>query len=243
MTIDSLVLKALDSRGQVGRLIDGAPCPEGLLIDQVALGITLLDAYETTGNIDYLRKCELIAGFIDEHLKEADRDGFLLDRVNENHPGYTRVAVRPYEANAAAVILFARLFHLTRDDAYKAPAESALNFLAGVHWRTNDLRICNVGMAYLYVSRPPTMLVIIGQRSADYDSLLAQIWRHYYPRLSIRHLEPGRDELKIGRWAFGVIDRPVVYICKPDGSSEPVDNPASLHETILRLTTPRSTGE
>jgi uncharacterized protein len=109
---------------------DGAPRQLGLLADQVACGEALLDAYEVTGEADFLAHAQAQARVLERQFRETA--GALRD-VDAMHETTALLAEprAPLAENARGAELMVRLGHLTHDDRYPDAAYSILGALAG----------------------------------------------------------------------------------------------------------------
>lgn len=232
-TLDQILLRAVGA--------DGAVCHDpvrtkqsavGQLPDQVATIMALMDAYETSGKREYVSRAEGIAQFVVKRLIDHDSGGAHYEVSVAGNPGRMGVALKPFYANADAVIAFIRLYHHTGKDEYRQEADGILKYLFMLPMREDDLRLCKLASAYVWYSRVPLTFVMIGAPGEAYHSLLQSAWRTYFPRLVVLHFDPATDKLQSGKLQFPSTDKPTLYVCLDTLRSAAIDDTST---TIARI--------
>jgi uncharacterized protein YyaL (SSP411 family) len=128
--VDFLVQRMRAGEAGVYHAWDGVPWGLGILEDQVHAGLAFADAYEFTGEVDYLRHAQTIARLLLRQYQLAE--GALADTdAADNGAGLLAEPVIPFRANAKAAELLLRLGHLTHDDRYPAAVYAILGAIAG----------------------------------------------------------------------------------------------------------------
>ncbi len=231
-------LRSLDSLGQLSANANGlfhhAPLQPGrgelgLVGDQVAMLTALLDAYETVGDRKYLHGAELTARTTFAALRDQAAGGLNMEPIVKEAFGRMRTPVKSYEIVSRAVAAYTRLFYLTANEEYRQPTERIAGYLLSVTMSDNDLRKVLLANAYLWLTRYPVKLVLVGPRGAAYDSLLASIWKQHRPRLVVGHLGDGTNEVSYGKLKIGAATGAQIYACGDDTVSAPITSPDSLN--------------
>jgi hypothetical protein len=227
-TLNAICEKAAGSEGgiyhEISRTTDS---PFGLLADQIACITALLDGYETLGTRQYLTQAERIARFVSTRLLDTATGGFDYEPPAPEAIGRMGVVFRPYGFNCDAVAAFTRLSQMTSDTTYRALADRVLRSLFNTPIRDDDLRLCKLASAYLWLYREPARFVFIAKPGADYQELLQVVWKNYYPRLVLVRLEVGRDKLQVDDLTFPSPAKPSLFVCQQNRVSPPIDNPAT----------------
>lgn len=211
----------------------------GLLPDQIAAISALLDAYETGGNKEYLTRAQAIALFVTKYLVDRDSGGVHYETSVAGSAGRMSIALKPFNFNADAVVAFTRLHHLTAKEEYRKTADSILKFLFTVILREDDLRLCKLAGAYTWMSRTPLTFVVVGKPDNYYRGLLETAWLTYFPRLVVRHLDPGIDKLRSGKLEFPATDKPTLYVCLDTLRSDAIDDTATVTTKIMDFLRPK----
>jgi len=183
----------LQPDGEVG---EGVP----LLTDQVAVAAALLDAYEVTADVRWLKRAEALAGWAGEHLRAPD--GRLHDRLAKpgESPGLLASPVPALDENALAADVLLRL------DAYTGKADyrrSALEVLMAwaPHYEHYGVAAAPYGQALLrYLEHPDHIVVVGGHGDPEARRLHAAALTAPRPLRTVQWLDPD-DPLDAGRIA------------------------------------------
>jgi uncharacterized protein YyaL (SSP411 family) len=239
-SLDQLMINAKGANGGLYRdPLHTAQSAFGLLPDQIAGISALLDAYETNGKKKYLTHAQAIASFVTKYLVDRDSGGVRYETSVAGNSGRMSVALKPFNFNADAVVAFMRLYHLTAREEYKETATSILKFLFNLSIKEDDLRLCKLASTYTWTNRTPLTFVMVGKPGDDYRNLLQTAWRTYFPRLVVRHLDPGIDKLKFGKLEFPVADKPTLYVCLDTLRSDAIDDTATVITKIKDFLRPK----
>lgn len=178
---------------------DGVPYTLGLLNDQVAAAQALLDAYESTGAIDYLYHAQTVARLLERQFQTAE------DLLADTDPGTEPVGLLEeprFSAldNAEAAELLIRLSHLTHDDRYVEMAYAILGAVVG-GIETLDLEAaCAVARVIdRLLSIEPEIKVIAfappGEIDSTADPLHAEALRLALAAHTVQRLHPEFDDV------------------------------------------------
>ncbi len=237
-------IRSLDSLGQravgKGGLFYHAPLTEdkgvlGLAEDQIAMMTALLDAYETMGDRKYLKGAELTARVAFSSLYDPAVGGLNLEPLDKDAIGRMKTPLRSYDLICRAVVSFTRLFYLTANEEYRRPTERIAAYALSIELREDDLRRVLLGNAYLWLTRYPVKLAIVGPRGAEYDSLMSAIWRRHQPRLVVSHLGDGASEVSYGQLKIPPTSRAGIYACGEDTISTAITAPDSLETRLTEF--------
>lgn len=238
-TIDAICAKAVgNGGGMYHEALKSTDAPFGLLADQLACISALLDGYETTGKRSYLSQAEHVASFVTTRLLDTATGGLDYEPTVTSAIARMSVAFRPYGFNCDAVGTWMRLEYLTADSVYKQQADGLLRYLFKTPIREDDLRLCKLANAYLWMYRYPVKFVMVGKRDEAYQRLIQAAWKSYYPRFVVLQLEPGLDKLQSGGLKFPAAEHPSLFVCLDTLRSEPIVDPTTAADKIkefLRL--------
>ncbi len=237
-TLDKMIENDIGGSGVVQhQLLPASKYPAGLLPDQNAVASALIDAYETSGKKDYLDKAELVAAFMVDHLEDKRLGGFALEPPFKDPLGREKVRIKPYIHNAQAVWVFTRLYYLTAESKYQRPAETTLRYVITKPTNKKDIRLPYLAMAYLNLTRYPSLIAMVGEQNDDYKQLLAQLWKDYYPREIVVHLGNGDKQQKFGQLTIPATSRPEMFACGYDTLSAAIFEPAKVRKEVGRFLT------
>lgn len=202
---DFILLRLRAGEAGVYHVWDGLPRQLGLLGDQVACGNAFLDAYEVTGEADFLAHAQTQVRVIERQFHTSEGAFGDIDSMHDQTAllGERRV---PLLENAEAAELMIRLGHLTHDDRYPAAAYAVLGALAGgVTSAATDIE----GVSALarvtdrLLSLEPELKVISFSRPTEHDSvgdpLHSEALRLALAAHTVQRLHPGFDDQLISQ--------------------------------------------
>ncbi len=103
----------------------------GMLSDNAYFIRALLDAYEMTGDADYLENAEKLAKFVLKNFRDGDA---FIDRIpSEDDISYLALKRKPLEENAVCANAFLRLGVFLANAEYRKIAEKALESFVNSH--------------------------------------------------------------------------------------------------------------
>ncbi|MFH2054524.1 MAG: hypothetical protein ABIJ61_01080, partial [bacterium] len=93
---------------------------------------------------------------------------------------------------------------------------------------------------WLWFSHYPIKLALVGEPGPKKNEILRQLAHTHYPRSVIIHLQPGIDELQVGRFPLEAGTEPLLYVCQQTSYSDPItaadDVPARILEFMKSVT-------
>jgi uncharacterized protein len=223
----------------------------GLLDDQVQTAAAALDAYETTGQREWLDWSERLMARVWAEYWDSESGGlFDTARGRSAEEGLLPARAKPVQdtptpsPNGVAGIVVARLHELTGDPRWKERGGALLAAFAG---RAGDLGLH--GATYLLAAdwqlNPATHLVVVGD---PVDPAAAAMHRaaqaSFFPRRVVQLLgsgEAGEQPLPPAlRSMVARGDGPRGYACAGASCSQPAADLAAWHATLdsLRLPVP-----
>jgi uncharacterized protein len=217
----------------------------GLLDDQVQTAAASLDAYETTGEREWLDWGERLMDRVWADHWDGDAGGlFDTARGRTGEEGLLPARAKPVQdtptpsPNGVAGIVVARLHELTGDARWKQRGVDLVRAFAG---RARELGLY-AATYLLAVDRrlnPATHLVVVG---ASNDPSAADMHHRslagFVPRRAVQLLVPDatdRPSLPPALRAMVTGREPRGYACIGQSCSQPADDPASWRETLESL--------
>lgn len=201
--VDFLVQRMRAGEAGVYHGWDGVPYTLGLLTDQVAAAQAMLDAYESTGSIDYLHHAQTVARLLERQFQTAN------DLLADTDPGAEPIGLLEeprFSAldNAEAAEMLIRLSHLTHDNRYVEMAYAILGAVAG-GIETLDLEAaCAVARVVdRLLSIEPEVKVVAfappGEIDSTADPLHAEALRLALAAHTVQRLHPEFDDILVSQ--------------------------------------------
>jgi uncharacterized protein YyaL (SSP411 family) len=219
----------------------------GLLDDQVQVAGAALDAFEATGEVQWLTWSERLMDRVWADYWDEGGGGGLLDtaRGREATPGLLPAPAKPVQdtptpsPNGVAGITCARLFELTGQDRWRERGQALLRAFAG---RAAELGL--YAAAYLLAMdwhlSPTTHLVIVGDRGDTVaDRMHADALATFIPRRIVRRLAPaGAASQSLPPAMAGMIAvgrAPCAYACTGTSCQAPAETVEAWQATLAAL--------
>jgi hypothetical protein len=216
--------------------------PADLLEDQVHTAGAALDAFEASGDPDWLRWAIAIVERIWREFRDAERGGLFDTAAGRAGEGLVPARAKPLQdaptpsANGAAGTVLMRLHALTGDDAWRDRAGELLRAFAG---RAAELGVH--GAAYLqaldWYLRPATVIVIVGSPDDPLAARLhAMALATYLPRRAVRRVTPDVEPAALPEPMRGMLaaagDSARGYLCRDATCSAPASDEAAWALTL-----------
>jgi hypothetical protein len=210
--------------------------PEGFAEDYAFLAHGLIDLYEATFDLAWLRWAAELQARLDASFRDSDgsyfssdgRDPSVLVRMKEHHDG-----AEPSPSSAAARNLL-RLGRLFGDAGLVAQAEATMGAFSGTWGRDPSALPCMLS-ALVDTLLPPRHVVIAGRRgSPDFEALAREVHRRFLPGLSVLAVDDGEDRTWLAGRAPWLRDmRPVggraaAHVCRDFTCRLPIVEPQEL---------------
>ncbi len=206
------------------------------LDDYATLSRAALALYEVLGDPAYLDQAKAWLADVDAHYSDPDAAGYFFTAddtpsliARSKHANDNAVPA----GNGVLVGVFARLYHLTGDDAYRAKAEALISGFSGEVQR-NFFPLSSLlnGNELLQSAQ---QIVIVGDASDAATNALRNVVRRVsLPNRVLTLLSPDQA-LADGHPAAGkglVDGKPAAYICANMACSAPITDPAALRDHL-----------
>jgi uncharacterized protein YyaL (SSP411 family) len=235
-TLDRFFNEADDVAGGVRHGIGTAVA--GILDDQVQLANAAIDAYEATGERDWLGRARTLM----DHVWDAYRadDGVLLDRRGTAGGGILDDPIRPLQdaptpsPNGMAAIAFARLAAHTDDEPWADRQHKLIESVGGVleHLGLHGATLLVAADWHLH---PMTHVVVVASAEDPEGRALRRAARiGYRPRKVVTLVEPGSSPAGLPPAVRAAMDAsaPRAYVCVGPQCEPPVTNPDQLYQVL-----------
>ncbi len=235
----NFLLEALMPAGQLKRTYRaGRARFTAYLEDHAALGLGLLELYQTDFNPRWLQEARRQAAQIVERFSDP-KGGFF-----DTHADHEPLLARPKtlqdvpipSGNSLAVGLLQRLYMLDGDDRWLEPAHGALLAMQGRAGRHPTAFAAWLSQLRLATS-PPIQVALLGDLGeAGMKAMIAQARSVFLPHLVMAAgdpAQPGQAKLLQGRTLLH--GRATAYLCRAFHCQLPTNDPAQLRLQLLDL--------
>jgi len=206
------------------------------LDDYATLSRAALALYEVQGDPAYIDQAKAWLTDVDAHYSDPNAPGYFFTAddtpsliARSKHANDNAVPA----GNGILVGVFARLYHLTGDDAYRAKAETLIGGFSGEVQRNFFPLSSLLNGAELLQSAQ--QIVIVGAASDAATAGLRDVVRRVsLPNRVLTLLAPGQA-LADGHPAAGkglVDGKPAAYVCADMTCSAPITDPAALRDHL-----------
>ena len=203
---------------------DNQPHVPGLLVDQVSMAQTWLDAYEHFGREVYLQRAETLMRFVDNALH--DGAGRYFDTVAAPEAvGRLRRRERPFCENVGAAEAHLRLYRLTGREEYRHLAQRTLEAL--VQFYPNlGIEAARFALVVDRFLRRPLLVTVVGENEDPRRAeLLRAARRAYAPNKTVQAVDPVWEPSRLARLGYPAEPAPVAYVCLGNLCARPAAGP------------------
>jgi len=208
----------------------------GQLCDLAPLANACLDAYEASGNRDYLARAMDLARFAQEHLHSA-QGGYLDGPPAAGELGELAVKDRSIYDNSEMAKALARLYLFTGELHYQDEARRTLVSLLPEYERAGYLATSYVLAADVLLNYPVELVTVGPLDDPLTRSLHEASLRLFEPRRLVQLLDPERDRDLIERRGYAVTEKPTLFMCVSNVCTAPIHNPDEVREFHERFHT------
>lgn len=208
---------------------------EGLLTDQASFGKALIDAYQSTGDAQYVTHAERLVRYLDESLLDSRDGGYYDSPPKPDSLGYLKRLDKPLDENSALSMVLTRLHHATNEEAYLERAKSTLDAFTGIYGGYGYAAGTYALATDLFLNEP-TRIVVVGAKNDPATRQLHETsLRLYDARKLVIPLDPDTDTERLQGLGYSADAEPRVYICFGKTCLPPVTDPAEIPRQLLRL--------
>ena len=251
MVVDFLLANCVTPEGGTWHLlreVDGNPADRnpgarklepalfGQLCDLAPLANACLDAYEATGNRDYMERALGLVRFADEHLR-SPQGGYFDSPSRPDDLGELAVKDRSIYDNSEMAKVLARLYMFTGEIDYQGSARLALASLLPEYERAGYLATGYVLAADLLLNYPVELVTVGPIDDPRTRALHESSLRLFEPRRMVQLLDPERDRDLIEKRGYALTDRPTLFMCMNSVCAAPIHDPQQLAEVHSRFHT------
>lgn len=240
--VDFLIAHCIAPDGSAFHYIEGLQTSRprrwlhGQLFDHAAIANACLDAYEATGNRDYLIRSQQLVGYAGEHLRSPE-GGYLDSPAGPEDFGELAVKDRSIYDNAEMARALARLYMLTGEIGCQDDARTALATVLPEYERAGYLA-SGFALAADFLLNYPVEFVTVGPPDDPATvELHNRSLRLYEPRRIVQLLDPERDRDLIEKKGYVVTERPTLFMCVSTTCAPPIHDPQQLDEVYSRFHT------
>jgi uncharacterized protein YyaL (SSP411 family) len=224
---------------------DGAPHGDAFLDDHAYLLAALLDLYEATFDLRWLREAIALAQVMERDYADPNAGGFYQTRAGGN-PTLTRAKPADDGAlpsgNAVAVLDLLRLAEFTGDERWREHADGTLGALASRLERGPAGSPALLAALESRLDRAKEVVIVRPATARDSDDpLLATVRRSYVPNRMLTVASEGTDLARQAelipvaeeKTAIGGVA--TAFVCEHKVCALPTSNPAVLADQLTRV--------
>jgi len=239
----TFVLDHLHTQGRLQRsYMDGVARHNGYLNDYAFLVAGMIDLYEATHDIYWLKKAMELEKTLARYFEDSENGGFfmtsidheeLIAREKPKHDGALP------SGNAIATINLLRLGAFTSNAGYLIRAEKALKAFSGA-LSANPTAMAELQLALDTFLVPPLEIVIIEPKGKKGSSKLFmdKIRQQYLPGSILAVATEGEDlksqsqVIPLMKHKSAVNDKPTAYVCENKTCQAPTDDPQTFAKQL-----------
>ncbi len=218
---------------------EGETAHDGQLDDYAFYALALIELYETTGEVGYLRQAIDIAQQMLSHFKDSEKGGFFLYSNDAeqliSRPKETYDGAMP-SGNSVAAAVLKRLSELTGEEKWRQESRIQLRFLAG----EMQSYPAGHGMALIAMSRalyPSYELVCATSEKSAPQALSAYLIKRPLPNLSliVKTAENAGELAELAPFSknYPIPEKGAAYyLCQGGACSAPVHSLADILKAL-----------
>ena len=203
---------------------DNQPRVPGLLVDQVSVAQTWLDAYEHYGREVYLQRAETLMRFADNALRDVD--GRYFDTVAAPEAvGRLRRREKPFCENVTAAEVHLRLYRLTGREKHRQLAQQTLEALVP-YYAGLGIEAARFALVVDRFLRRPLLVTVVGENEDPARAeLLRAARRAYAANKTVQAVDPVWEPSRLARLGYPAEPVPAAYVCLGTLCARPTADP------------------
>ncbi len=237
----------VDNMRRDGRLLrsykDGRAQHDAYLDDYAFLIAGLIDLYEATGNLRWLREAIALDAVLEQHYEDRENGGFFL--TGDDHEALLAREKPAYDGaepsgNSVEALNLLRLYEFTTNENYRRRAERTLQAFGDV-LNSSPTSLSEMLLAVDFELDSPKEIVVVAPGSrAEAEALLGPLRTRFVPNRILTAVVEGAqlDEqaavvpLLEEKRAIG--GRPTAYVCENRVCELPTSDPAVFGRQLLK---------
>ncbi|HXY61948.1 MAG TPA: hypothetical protein VEJ22_03335, partial [Nitrospirota bacterium] len=204
---------------------------KGLLLDNALAGLALLDLYNVTGDVRYLKPAQEIGGLIINKFFDADMQRFrtnLDSAISKPVTAGILSEMNDAIANVQTLRFLGRLSYIGENKYLKRVRDAAAATLFSGYGRFPP-QAAMYGNALLWIVAAPVQITVLsdGTSARKYLSALNGL---YIPEKAVQVLSLSKDREEIAKRRYPLMES--VYLCSGSRCSAPISDPKRLAAAI-----------
>ena len=221
---------------------DNAVRHNGYLADYAFFIASLLDIYEATGNVDWIKKAIELNGIMEKNYEDVENGGFFM--TGKDHE---KLLARGKPANdgavpsgnSIAIMNLLRLYEFTSQDAYRKQAEKTLRFFSKI-LSSQPSALAEMLLAVdFFLDKPKQIVIVTPQGKIDEAAPFLTLFRkEFLPNRILIVTSEGKDAtshadvIPLLRGKKALSGKTTAFVCESGACKFPTDDPKEFAKQI-----------
>jgi uncharacterized protein YyaL (SSP411 family) len=240
-TVDYLLKRCAESSLCRSYSSDGEAGIPALLTDYAHLVIALMDAYDRASSPLYLDEAKRLAGEMRDIFWDKHGGGFFDVPGDPQALGTLKVRDKPISDNIPAVEALIRLFNSTLDEEYRETARTALSAFVPVYQEYREAAAGYALAVHRFIYSPVEVTVVGAPGDAGTRAMITAAANIPYAHTAIKYMDSS-DEERLAEAGYWPGREAQAYVCLETLCLAPVNDPETLHQTVLEFLESRAQG-
>ncbi|OQY11758.1 MAG: thioredoxin domain-containing protein, partial [Desulfobacteraceae bacterium 4572_187] len=213
---------------------DNAVRHNGYLADYAFFIASLLDIYEATGNVDWIKKAIELNGIMEKNYEDVENGGFFM--TGKDHE---KLLARGKPANdgavpsgnSIAIMNLLRLYEFTSQDAYRKQAEKTLRFFSKI-LSSQPSALAEMLLAVdFFLDKPKQIVIVTPQGKIDEAAPFLTLFRkEFLPNRILIVTSEGKDAtshadvIPLLRGKKALSGKTTAFVCESGACKFPTDD-------------------
>ncbi|MBI4848211.1 MAG: thioredoxin domain-containing protein [Nitrospirae bacterium] len=224
---------------------DGRAKFNAYLDDYAFFTAALLDLYEATSEVKWLKTAIEIDQALQEHYEDKNSGGFFM--TSNDHEKLLAREKPAYDGaepsgNSVAILNLLRLQEFTTDDEYRKRAEKALKAFSGT-LQSSPMALSEMLLAVDFHLDKPKEIIIVSPKGKKSDSevLISQFRKEFLPNRIISFIEEGAEleshaqVIPLVKAKHAIKGKPTAYVCELGICELPTSDPDTFTGQISKI--------
>jgi len=222
---------------------DGKARFNAYLDDYAFFTAALLDLYEATSKIKWLKTAIDMDQVLAEHYEDKKSGGFFMTS-NDHEKLLTREKPafdgEEPSGNSVAVLNLLRLQEFTTDDKYRKRAESALKTFSEI-LQQSPMALSEMLLALDFHLDKPKEIIIVSPQGQKPEGLLTEFRNKFLPNRIVSFIAEGQqleNQAKIiplVKAKYSIKEKPTAYVCEKGLCELPTSDPKTFAKQISKV--------